>query len=439
MTKVKQVGFALLGCGKLGHEIFRTWKANHDKIVQRFGINLDLRHILVKHATHLREPFIPENLITDDPAKILKDRSVKIVIDAIGGIEPTYRIVHSFLDNGVNLVSANRAMLASKLKNVFELLAKHKTYIRFDAALGSGFPITRIIRRDLIATRILSMWGLISGSSNLIISEMQKSHKPLQDILKLESVRKLAESHMVLDYEGTDAAQKLVLLASVAFGANLNYLDVYAEGLSKLTPQDVKFAEKFGYQFKYLAFIRDWPHGIELRAHPTMVPVNHPITAVKHENNAYFFNTDTNGELMFYGKGAGLDITSGSIIRDLVNIALNLKRAGGYVTEFQLESDKKMLPVDEMYSGFYARFPCLDIPGVIGKVTTIFGNHSININSAHASIEKQISEEQTGFVHIFIDNAQEKNFLSAIEEINDLDAIKGDISYFRILTEEYHE
>ncbi len=435
MAKVKSVGFVLLGCGKLGSGIIRVWEKNRQKIIDSFGIDLQLRHVLVKHPEYRRGSGIEREIVTSDLQKILKDKRVDIAIDAIGGIEPTYSILRSFLEQGVHLVSANRALLAAKMSSVFKLAKEKKLYLRFDAALGSGVPIIRTVRRDLIATNIKSMWGIVSGSSNLILSEMHRTKKELKKILEFPRVQKLAESHMLTDYEGTDAAQKLALLAGIAFNSQVSYIDVYAEGLAGLNIEDFHWAEKFGYEFKYMAFLHEHEAGIELRAHPTLVSKGHPLISVRDEYNAYYFQTDSIGELMFYGKGAGILPAATVVIRDLVTIAVSVKRAGDFIEEFSLENKKPLLPIDEIYSGYYARFPCEDVPGVIGKITTIFGEHNININSAHASVEQEkISKHRGGFVHIFIDHAQEKNFKNALRSIDDLQVIKGKVSYFRILS-----
>jgi len=436
MPKTKQVDIALLGCGKLGQGVYKLWKNSREKILDQSGIKLNIKHILVKHIQYKRDNSIDKEKITNNVDTILNDGTVKIVIDTIGGIEPTYGIVKNFLDRGLHLVSANRALLASKLREIFELARSKKVHLKFDAALGGGIPIIRTLRRDLIAARIERMLGIVSGSSNFILSEMTRNKRSLKEILKLPGLQKLSESHLLADYEGSDAAQKITLLAATAFGVEVNYLHVHAEGIENLEKMDIEFAEEFGYHIKLLAIIKNRNDGLELRVHPTFVPINHPLNSVEDEYNAYYIETDNIGKFMLYGKGAGINPAANMVIRDLVEIAITIKTLSRYMFDLPLWDQKPVLPIEEIESGYYLRFLCLDMPGVMGKIATVLGNFDINIGSAHASAEIYDKKEKKSFVHIFTEMAKEKDIQASVEEIKKLNVIQGDIKYFRILGEQ---
>lgn len=436
MSKSREINIALLGCGKLGQGIYKLWLEKRTKILEQSGIDLNIKYILVKNIRYRRDPVIPPHTITDDTEIILHDDDVKIVIDAMGGIEPTFGIIKKFLNRGCHLVSANRALLASKMREVFELARSKQVHLQFDAALGGGIPIIRTIRRDLIAARILSMWGVTSGTSNYILSEMTRTRKSLKEILNSPELHKLAESYILLDYEGSDSAQKLSLLAATAFGVEVNYLHVHAEGISSLKPIDIKFADEFGYRIKLLAIIKDRDTGLELGVHPTLVPKNHPLASVDYDYNAVFIQTDTIGEFMLYGKGAGIYPAATMVIRDLVDVATSIRTSSRYMYEFPLWKDKRVLTSDDIISAYYLRFVCQDVPGVMGKIATVLGENNINIESTHASVDKIKRHEKTSFVHIFTEPSPEHDILKSLSTIKKMKVIRGAIRLFRILGEE---
>jgi homoserine dehydrogenase len=435
MPKSKAVKVAILGCGKLGQGIFKLWLNRRLKIKEQAGIDLDIIRILVKNIKHKRDSEIPTEIVTDDLDDILEDQEIQIVVDAIGGIEPTYGIIKRCLDRKCHVVSANRALLASKMREVFELARSRKVLLLFNAALGGGIPIVRLLKRDLIASRIRGMWGIASGNANYLLTEMHRSKKSMKGVLKKPELQRLAESHMLIDYEGADSAQKLALLAAMAFGVEVNYLQVYAEGISHIKQIDIKFAELYGYRIKLLAILKDHNDGLELRVHPTLIPKDHPLNSVQYDNNAFYIQTDLVGEFMLYGKGAGVYPAANMIMRDLVEVATSIKLSSKYRYNLPLWNDKKVMPIEEISTGYYLRLICLDIPGVMGKIATVLGENNINIGSAHAATMHQISADKTAYVNFFIELAKEKDIFKAIKQIKKLKIIKGGITVIRILGE----
>jgi homoserine dehydrogenase len=435
MPRSKPIKVALLGCGKLGQGLYKLWLDRRNKIIEQIGINLEITRILVKNLNHRRDSDIPVEKLTDNIEDILNDQEIQVVIDTIGGIEPTYGIIKRFLDRECHVVSANRALLASKMREIFELARSKKVLLLFNAALGGGIPIVRLLKRDLIASRIRGMWGIASGNVNYLLTEMHRSKKSLKQVLKIPEIQKLAESHMLIDYEGADSAQKLALLAAMAFGVEVNYLQVYAEGISNIKQVDIKFAEEHGYRIKLLAVIKDRDDGLELHVHPTLVPEDHPLNSVQYDNNAFYIQTDLVGEFMLYGKGAGIYPAANMIMRDLVEVATSIKMSSKYRYNLPLWNDKKVLPIEEINSGYYLRLICIDIPGVMGKIATVLGENNINIGSAHAARMKQTKKNKTAYVNFFIESAKERDIYTAIKKIKNLKIIKGAVTVIRILGE----
>ena len=310
--------------------------------------------------------------------------------------------------------------------------------MRFEEAIGGGIPLIKTIRRDLIAAKINSMWGIVSGSANYILTKMTQDNCTLKEVLKSPQLKELTEGYMMLDYEGVDAAQKIALVSATIFGAEISDLNIYAEGISNLTPFDIQCAKRYGYEFKLLAIIKDKKEGLELRVHPTLVPLNHPLTSVVNDYIAFYVKTDIIGEFMVYGKGAGIYPVASVIIRDLVDIATTIKTSTKYMYEFPLWNSKNILPIGEIYSGYYIRIHCSDQPGVMGKIANILGDYKININAAYATAEEREKKQNQAYVHIFINHAQEKDIQVALNIIQKLDVVQGRPAFFRIIDEEMY-
>ncbi|MHB2154602.1 homoserine dehydrogenase [Calditrichota bacterium GD2] len=435
MARKKDINFALLGLGKLGLGFYKLWAAKKDEILKKTGFNLNLKKILVKHINFERPDFVDQSLITDDLKEIVNDPEIKIAIDAIGGIEPTFKIIKEIISSKIHLISANRMLLAARMHELADLANNNHIYIQPEPSLGGGVPIISAIQRDLLANNVKALYGILSGTSNLILTKMTDERISLQEALKSREILQQGESLSIVDYEGSDAAQKVSILAAAAFGIDLNYLQVYAEGIAEITEFDIKCADDFGYVFKFLAIIRDHGDRFEVRVHPTLVPKNHPLALVRGEYNAYLIETDLLDDFMVYGKGVGLDATSSLILRDLLFLGNIIRYSPRRLDMYYLNwNDKPVAKIEDVESAYYIRFPCQDKPGVIGLIATILGKNKINIASAHAEVEKTYANS-IGFVHILIDRAKEKRVLKSIRDVEALNITKGKVKLFRILKE----
>lgn len=434
MPERKKITFALLGFGKLGHGFYNVWMDKKDQIKEQTGYELILKKILVKNEYYKRPQDIDENLFTTKISDLLNDRSLKVVIDVIGGIEPIFSIIKKLIEKKINVISANRVLLASKMHEISDLANKNLIHFLTEPALGGGIPVSVILQRDLIANRITGLYGIVSGVSNFILNEMTDHKISLDKVLENPEIMRMAESISIIDYEGSDSAMKVAILAATAFGIDINYLHIYAEGISNVSKQDVMWADHFGYEIKMLAIMRDHPDCFELRVHPTLVPKDHAMISVKGEYNAYYIKTDLLGEYMVYGLGVGTEPTSSLILRDLVEIGnriYNNPRRQRFNFNW---NNKRILDINEIESSYYVRFPCVDKPGVMGEITTIIGEHRINISSAHAEIGR-MDHKVVGYVHIFLEKTRESDLHSALEKIKALKLIQGKIRFYRILDE----
>lgn len=433
MPRTKQLNFALLGLGKLGIGFCNVLQSKKEQIRQDTGIELNLKRILVKNKHFKRPGNVNHELITTDVESLLHDDSIDVVIDAMGGIEPIYSMLKKFISRGIHIISANRTLLASKMHELAGLVNQNNTFIFPDSSLGGGLPIVSTLKKDLVANHVRSMVGILSGTSNFILSEMTQKKISLKEVLRANDLLKMSESLSVVDYEGSDAAQKVAILAAAALGVRVNYLDIYATGISNINLFDIQSADEFGYEFKLLAILKEHDDAFEIRVHPTLVPKDHPLTLIRGDQNAYFLETDLMGEYMMYGRGIGVEAASSLIIRDLIDLGNTLRYSKARRTTQRYNwNDKPILPMDEISSAYYVRFPCFDRPGVVGKITTALGSANINLDSAHAEVNKKEFPD-IGFVHILIDEAKESAVQGAIHDITKMDIIKGNIKYFRIL------
>ena len=384
MQHQKKLIFVLLGFGKLGQGFYNVWFNRKEQIKEQTGFELVLKHILVKNEHFKRPADVDKKLFTTDIQKILKDKSVKIAVDVIGDIEPTFSIIKQIMEKGINIISANRVLLATKMHDLSTLANENGVYFLTKPSLGGGIPVSAILKQDLVANKITELYGIVSGISNYILSEMTDKQLTLDDVLRSPEIPRMAESISIIDYEGFDAAMKVAILAGTSFGIDINYLRIYAEGISEITPHDIHWADQFGYEIKLLAILRDHEKNFEVRVHPTFIPKSHPMISVKGEYNAFYVKTDLLGDYMVYGLGIGTNPTSSLIIRDLIELG-NLIYSNSKRQSFHFNwNNKPVLDINEIRTSYYVRFPCIDRPVVMGEVTTIIGTHNINITSAHA-------------------------------------------------------
>jgi homoserine dehydrogenase len=432
MPTKRVINVALLGLGKLGTGFLKILKEKQQKIKEETGFELRLKKVLIQNPHFKRDRAVDMSLLTTNVEDIISDKSIDIAVDAIGGIEPIFTIIKQLISNKIHIVSANRALLASKMHDLADLANHNKIYILPEPSLGGSIPIISAIQRDLIANKVNCVIGILSGTSNFILSEMSKTGLPLSEVLKSPQIQEIAESLSIIDYEGSDAAQKVSIIAAAAFGIDVNYLHIHAEGISSVSAEDVRYASELGFEIKLLAILKDHSDQFELRVHPTLVAKDHPLISVRGRYNAFLIETDLIGNYMLYGKGVGIEATSSVIIRDIVEIAnlvYHSPRKGTYRLDW---NERSVMPIEDIRSSYYVRFPCHDKPGVIGSIATALGNYDINIGSAHAEVEKD-SPAKTGFVHILIDDALEQDVLKAIDEISKLDLVRDEIKFFRIL------
>ncbi|MBI4005890.1 MAG: homoserine dehydrogenase, partial [Gammaproteobacteria bacterium] len=375
--------------------------------------------------------------ITDDAFEVVNDPEVKIIIELIGGYSPARELVLKAIDKGKHVVTANKALIAKYGNEIFASAQKKGVMVAFEAAVAGGIPIIKAIREGLAANQILWVAGIINGTSNFILTEMREKERDFDDVLKEAQACGYAEADPTFDVEGIDAAHKLTILGSIAFGIPLQFEKTYTEGITKIEQQDVSYAGELGYRIKHLGITRKTDKGIELRVHPTLIPERRLIANVDGVMNAVVVKGDAVGPTLYYGAGAGSEPTASAVIADLVDVVRALtsdpeNRVPHLAFQPHQLSDMSILPMDEVETAYYLRMQAIDRPGVLADVTKILGDAGISIE---AILQKEPVEGASHVPVIFLTQRVREKFMNkAIKQIEKLDSIDGKVMRIRMET-----
>jgi homoserine dehydrogenase len=415
--EVGKIRVGLLGCGNVGGALATLLLEQADAIAARTGLQLELAAVAVRSTTRERAVALPEGLLTSDAQAVVNDPSVDVIVEVIGGIEPARGLILDALKGGKPVVTANKELLANVGSELFEAAAAGGVDLLFEASVGGGIPLIRPLRESLAGERIRRLMGIVNGTTNYILSRMSEAGASYHDALAEAQSLGYAERDPTADVEGYDAAAKAAILASVAFGVRVVAGNVYREGISEITADDIAYAGRLGYVIKLLAMVEQSPDGaVDVRVHPAMLPVNHPLASVRDSFNAVFVEGDAVGELMFLGRGAGGMPTASAVLGDLLDAAHNL-RAGGTGRTVALRQST-IRPIDDLVSEYYLNLEVADRPGVLAAVSQVFGDHSVSIRSM----------EQTGLGAearlVFITHtARERDVQACLHALRHLDVV----------------
>jgi homoserine dehydrogenase len=370
-----------LGCGIVGSAAVRMLHANADDIARKLGVNIGYHSIAVRNIGKERD--IPpefEPLLTTDPAAIVADPEVDLIVEVMGGIEPTRTLLLDAIANGKSIVTANKELLATLGQELFDAADRAGVDIYYEAAVAGGIPLIRPLKEGLAGERITRVMGIVNGTTNYILTRMDEDGLSFADALAIAEELGYTELDPTADIEGFDAAAKAAILASIAFNTRVVAGDVYREGISKLRAEDIASAKRLGYTVKLLAIAEDAGDEIAVRVHPAMVPLSHPLASVRDNLNAVFVEGERVGELMFYGRGAGGGPTGTSIVGDVITVARNLV-TGGRGPGCTCTLDKKVRSIDANEAQHYLLLEVSDEPGVLAAVAKAFGDNGVSIKS----------------------------------------------------------
>lgn len=372
----------MLGLGTVGSAVYELLNRYEQSIADKVGRPVRVKKVLVRDIQKQRDLDIDSSLLTTDPNDIFDDPSIDIVVELLGGLHPPTEYILTALESDKDVVTANKDVMADHGNRIFELAARRGRGVFFEASVGGGIPIVDAMKDSLIANRIHSILGILNGTTNYILTRM--SEAGLDFDVALEEAQRLgyAEPDPTADVEGLDAARKLAILATIAFGAKVELNDVGVEGITRITARDIEVAAKLGYTIKLLAIGQEEEDKVSLRVHPTLVPNSHPLANVRDSFNAVFVHGDPVGELMFYGRGAGGGPTASAVVGDIM-AAARTRVLGQVATPgpWQGPQPKQLVPSGEIASPYYLRMQLKDVPGTLAQVATVFGQHGVNIRS----------------------------------------------------------
>ncbi len=425
---MKKVKIALLGLGNVGQGVWSILNTNKREIMINCGCEIEISKILVKDIDRARRVEVPKEILTTDAKCILNDPDIQIVVELMGGLEPAKEYMLKAIRHKKHVVTANKLILATHGEELFKAAEQEKVLFYYEASVGGGIPIIREINESLTANKIESIYGIINGTTNYILTKMSLEGMDFNAALAEAQEKGYAEADPISDIEAYDACYKLAIISSLSFGTKVEHSSIYREGICNLKPVDIEYAKKFKYAIKLLAVGKEVNNRLELRVHPTMIPEKHPLANVNDSFNAIFIKGNAVGDLMLYGRGAGDLPTGSAVVGDIISILRS------NIDLSSISNIKNNLPPKEVQdrkdniSGYYIRLDVKDTPGVLGDIAAILGRNNVSILSVAQDMGNRNHVPLVFITH----EAREGNVLNSIESIKALDNVNKVESVIRI-------
>jgi homoserine dehydrogenase len=432
---MKPINIGLLGIGTVGGGTYTVLKRNQEEIARRAGREIKVKMIADKDLDRARSFADHDVIVTDNAHEVTTHPDIDIVVELIGGQTIAKDLILEAIAHGKHVVTANKALLANHGTEIFAVARAKGVMVAFEAAVAGGIPIIKALREGLTANRITWIAGIINGTSNFILSEMRDKGLSFEEVLAEAQKLGYAEADPTYDIEGIDAAHKITLMSAIAFGIPVQFSKVYTEGITKLTGEDIRYAEELGYRIKLLGITKRVEKGIELRVHPTLIPVRRLIANVEGVMNAIVVKGDAVGATLYYGAGAGAEPTASSVIADLVDVtrmqtADPMHRVPTLSFQPDLLSDTPVIPMEDVETSYYLRMQVIDKPGVMAEITRIVADNNISIS---ALIQKEPGSDSDRVSIIMLTHLTvEKNINAAIARIESLPVVTNKVIRIRI-------
>ena len=432
---MKSLSIGLIGVGTVGRGVVNVLERNKNEISRRTGCNINLVSASARDVNKA-QAFLGESVkVYSNPLDVVKDPKVEIVIELIGGTTDAKSILVESMRVGKPVITANKALLAEHGNELIELASQHNGILGYEAAVAGGIPIVKALREGLTANSIQWVAGIVNGTTNFILTQMRDRQAGFAEALEEAQKLGFAEADPTFDIEGIDAAQKLSIIAALAFGISVEPNRVFTEGITKLEPIDVNAAEDFGYRIKLLGIARRASSGIELRVHPTLVPEKSSIAAVRGAMNAVLVQGDAVGPTLYYGAGAGSEPTASAVIADLVDISRLInsspdQRVPYFAFEKGQMSDEPVLDIGDVVTSCYLRIRASDRPGVLADISRILADNNVSIEAMRQ--REPMGKDELVNIIILTHVTQERNIRAALERIEKLESITGKVVMLRM-------
>ncbi len=434
MNNKSEVKVGIVGLGTVGSGTAEILLKQASLISKRIGCKLILSKVADRRFKNAKSLGLSSKQKVKSWKDIVYDPEIQIVVELIGGTQVAKEVILAALKNGKHVVTANKALLALKGKEIFNLAAKNNRNICFEASVGGGIPILRSLREGYAANEIQSVRGIINGTCNYILSEMSEKGSDFSSVLKQAQHLGYAEKDPSFDVDGIDAAHKLSILISIAYGVQVPFKEIYVEGIRKITPLDIQCGKRFGYVIKLLAIAKKKKDKIEARVHPCMISQNNPLASVGDAFNAVLVEGDSVGPGLLYGRGAGKKPTASAVVGDIIEIARHIRYKNlpavpplGFISQEIKEA--KIQNITDLESEYYLSFSALDVPGVLAKITSLLSQHKISISSVYQHVQ---DEGKVVPIVIFTHRAKESDVRKALQKIDRLNVIKAKTNYIRV-------
>ena len=437
---VKKFKLGMIGLGTVGAGVAKILSESRPPLVDKTGLDIRLHKVAVRDLKKSRALALDPSLLTTDAMSVATDPEIDILVELIGGIEPARTLLLAALKSGKSVVTANKALLATHGRELFEAALAANTSIGFEASVCGGVPVIDAIRDGMVANRIESIHAILNGTTNYILTRMIQNGATYAQALGEAQSKGYAEADPSTDVKGIDAGHKLTLLANLAFHSVFDFAEAHIEGIDNVNLDDVRFAAEMGYTLKLLGIAKrripgadpeDLPGGLELRVHPTLIPLTHPLANVRDVFNAVLVRGDATGEVMLYGRGAGMMPTASAVVADIVDAARGSARQTFTKLQFfqNPRADLPVIPMHKTRSRYYVRFRVADQPGAMGRIASLLGERGVSIASV---IQKEPHEGGDVPIVMLTHNTIEERFFGALEEIERQPFVKKPTCFFRV-------
>jgi len=418
---MNKIHVGLIGYGVVGQGVAQFLNKNKTVLKNKFSSDFILKTVCDRSIHKKDTKVLGKTLLTKNIQDVLEDEAIDVVIELIGGKNPAKQIVEDSLKSGKHVITANKDLIANNGKELFALAKKHNRHLYFESAVGAGIPIIKTITEGIAGNQFHGLYGIINGTCNFILDEMTRKDYTFEQALEDAKTKGYAESDPTLDINGMDSTHKLAILIYLAFGKVMKVKEIYTEGITHISHDDIEYATSLNLTIKLLAIAKKTRDAVEARVHPTLISNDHPLASVNSIYNAIYLNADPLGNILLSGEGAGQMAAASGVISDLINLAAQGSEANLYCNRDD-EEDLDIRSIDEIRTKFYLRFMAADKPGILGKITSILGEHGIGINSV---AQKAHNRAAAVPVIMLTDYTTEKELKAALNEIHQLSVIKS--------------
>ena len=415
----RAIKIGLLGLGTVGSGVVKVLQKNGTDIERKVGRQIEIGKVLVRDLVKERDVDLSQDVLTTDPGDILNNPDIEIVVEVMGSIDTAREFILKALENKKPVITANKDLVSLHGKELFKAAETTGTDFFFEGSVAGGIPIIRPLKECLCGNSIMQVMGIINGTTNYILTKMTYENRDFQDVLAEAQKLGYAEADPTADIEGSDAARKIAILASIAFNSRITYPDVYVEGITRINSHDIQYARELGFVIKLVGIAKSNEGEVEVRVHPVMIPCDHPLAAVNNEFNAIFVEGDAVGEAMFYGKGAGALPTASAVVGDIISAARNIHYGMPGRIGCTCFDNKRIKSIEEVESKFYLRLSVKDQPGVLASIAGVFGNSDVSLASV---IQKRL-EGKLAEIVLVTHRVKEANLRDALKIIEGLSVV----------------